>query len=493
MVFILVQPHMPTPIFRRQIRLPSAGWPVAGVLFAASMGAYGQDAESAPELIRAVVVVPRVSVTETFTDNINLVDVSKRSDQVTEISPGIRITRKGGGFTGFFDYALIGVGYAQNSLPSHTQNALNTFGTLEAIEKWAYLDFNGSIAQQSISAFGTPSNQNSSINTNRTEVSSYRVSPYLRGNLGNLANYEARYSQTVVHGDASSVSGVTTTDGSLFVSGSSALKSLGWSADVSQQDIAYSAGRPTEAATMNLGLSYAVTPQLSVLANAGREASNYTSLDKQNYSTNSVGFSWLPSERTRLTFSQGHRSFGENHSLIFEQRTALTLWKFTDSQDVSAAPSQTLLLLNNTNPAAPVISSFLSAAVSIQRRQDLSLSLFGVRDTITFVASNSENRRLDTISTAVDDLLAAQVHQLGFSIDYLHRLTPEYSLGIFASQQKTWGGLGLQDTNFHYLNWSLTGKTGKNTSATLGLRRAVYDSVAPYAETALSINLNVQF
>lgn len=466
---------------------------MAGVLVAASMGAYGQDATPEEGLIRAVSVVPRISMTETFTDNIGLVAVGRQAEQVTEIAPGIRVTKDGGHLKGYFDYSLNGIAYAQSSLPNHSQNALNTFGTLEAVDNWAYLDFNGVISQQSISAFGTPSSSTSSINANRTEVSSYRLSPYLRGNLGAVASYEARVSRAVVRGDATAASGVSTTDGSVNVNGSSAFRNLGWSADASQQNIEYSAGRPTESGLMNLGLTYAITPQFSVLANAGREISNYTSIDKQSYDIGSFGVSWLPSERTRLTASQGHRSFGETHSLVFEHRTALTVWRFTDSQDVSAAPSQTGLLANNANPAAPVISGFLSSAVSLQRRQDLSFTLLGVRDTITLIATSSENRRLDTISTAVDDLTTAEVRQLGFSVNYLHRLTPDYSLGVFASQQRTWGLLSLQDANLYFLNLSLTGKTGKNSSASLGLRRAVYSSATPYDETALSINLIVQF
>lgn len=465
---------------------------VAGVLAWASVSAYGQEADS-NDVIRNVSIVPRVTVAETFTDNINLVNAGRQAEQITEIRPGIRITSDGSRVKAYLDYALSGVAYAQNSSPRRSQNALNTFGTIEALDKWMYLDFSGAISQQSISAFGTQSGADTLINSNKTEVASYRVSPYFRGHFGGLINYEARYSRTLTHSNASEASGVSTSNGVVNLSGDTAFKSLTWSSNISRQAIDYSAGRPTEADSVDAGLSYSVTPQFIVFANAGRESSNYTSFDKQIYNTHSLGASWLPTERTRFSVSQARRSFGETHSLIFEHRTALTVWKLTDTQDISAAPSQTGLLTNDTKPSAPVISGFLSSAVSQQHRQDLSLTLSGIRDTVTFVASGSENRRLDTISSGIDDLSTSIVRQLGFSVDYFHRLTPDYSLELFGSQQRTFDLLGLQDATLYLVNINLTGTVGRHTTASVGARRSVFSSAASYDESALFFNLTMQF
>ena len=499
---------------------------VAGVLVVASVGVLGQDAPSEPGPARVVSIVPRVSVTETFTDNVRLVSTGRQSDQVTELSPGVRISRDAGRLKGVFDYALSWVEYAQNASLSRSQSALNTFGTLEAVDNWLYLDFSGAIAQQSISAFGTLSNDNVSRNGNKTEVSTYRVSPYLRGRLGDVANYEARYGRVVTHGDAASVSGVATSDAIVNFNGDSAFRNLGWSVDANRQSIDYSAGRPTEADRFDLGLSYSVTPQLGVFANAGREFSNYTSVEKQTYATNSYGFNWTPSETSKLSALQGTRSFGESHNWSFEHRTPRTVWRFTDSKDVAATPNQTgiaslgttydlfysqfaslipnpisraqfvnaFLQANRINPNAPVTTSFLTSSVSLLRRQDLSFALLGVRDTVTLITTQSESSRLDTVSTSFDDFTTASVvRQHGLSVNYSHRLTPEYSLGILVSQQITSGGGNLQDATLKFFNISLTGKVRKNATASLGVRRAVYSGSAPYDENAVVVNFVVQF
>ena len=500
--------------------------PLAGLLIIMSPSVPAQEIASGSGQARAVSIVPRVSLTETFTDNVRLAETGRESEQITEISPGIRITMQGARVKGYFDYALSGFFYAQNSSPSRTQNALSTVGSFEAVDNWAFVDFSGSISQQAVSAFGAPSFDHSAVNANRAEVSSYRISPYVRGRLGDIASYEARYSRSVTGSDATAASDVTSADAIVKITGDKAFGNLGWSADFSRQRIDYRPGRPTEADRFNLGLSYAISPQLSMFVNAGRESNNYTSLDKQSLNTHGLGASWAPSEVTRVFASRSRRSFGDAHNLSFEHRSARTVWRFSDSKDVSAIPNQlgvssgsiydllftqfasiepdpaaraqlvnTFLQANGISPNAVVINSFLTSAVSLQRRQDLSFALLGVRDTITFVASRSENTRLDAVSSAVDDFNdSAVVRQRGFSVNYAHRLTPNHSLGVLVSQQRTSGVSNLQDIKFRFVNVGFSSKLGKRAATTVALRHSVSSgAIAPYTENAIAFSLNVQF
>jgi uncharacterized protein (PEP-CTERM system associated) len=488
---------------------------LASLLLVASTAAWGQ-----------VTVTPRVTVSETITDNVRLVGSNPQSEQITEIAPGIRINVVGARLKTYFDFGLSKVIYAQDTSanPSQTQKTLNTFGSFEAVENWAFVDFGGNISQQSVSAFGTQSAANTSVNANQSEVSNYRVSPYVRGQLASAADYEARYSRSTTRSDSATASDVDTADTTAKLSGNSAFKNLGWSADASRQTVSYSAGRTTEADRFNLGLSYTVTPQLVVLVGGGREANNYLTLGKESTSTNSVGVNWSPSELTKLSASRSKRSFGDAHSLNFEHRSARTIWRFNDSRDVSATPSQTgfgsvgsvydMLFSQSTepdliaraaavnaflqaygiNPTASVVGNFLSSALSVQRRQDVSFALLGLRDTITFMATRTESYRLDTLSTSFDDLsTASRVRQQGLSVNYAHRLAPDYSLGVLWSLQKTLGDTDAQDARLRSLNLNVTGRVGKRTTAAVGVRHVVSEGLAPYSETAVTGNLNVQF
>ena len=504
-----------------------AAVPVAGLLLMVSAGASAQDALSDAGPRRTVSIVPRLSITETVTDNVHLSNGNQQAEQITEVSPGIRIISDGARLKAYLDYSVNEVVYGKNEAPGQTQHALTSFGTLEAVDNWAYLDFGGSISQQRISAFGTPSGDNTSINPNRTEVSSYRLSPYLRGRWGDVANYEARISRVITSNDALGTSNLTTDDGVIHISGATAFRNLGWSADASRQSIEYSAGRSTDADQLSLGLTFVVTPQLSVQANAGNEANNYTDVGKESYRTSSLGVNWSPSEMTTLSAIQGHRSFGSTHSVSFGHRTARTMWKFSDTKGILETPGPTgiaslgavygllysqfaalesdpkaraqlvdaFLQTHGIDPTAAETSGFLTSAVSLQRRQDLLFALLGVRDVVTFMASRSEISRLDTISTAVDDFnTSALVRQRGFSVNYAHRLTPDYSIGLLASQQNTAGAASEQDTSLRVFNVYISGKVHRRATMAVGLRRVVFESAtAPYDETAFIANLTVQF
>ena len=72
-----------------------------------------------------------------------------------------------------------------------------------------------------------------------------------------------------------------------------------------------------------------------------------------------------------------------------------------------------------------------------------------------------------------------------------HRLTPDYSLAVLASGQASAGG--SQSTRLRSLNVNLTGKVGSKSALTLGARRVVSSGTTPYAESAVTGNLNVSF
>jgi uncharacterized protein (PEP-CTERM system associated) len=475
-----------------------------------------------------VTIVPRVSVTETVTDNALLSTTDRQSDQITQISPGIRIDVKGARLKSYFDYALTQSLYAQNTSSSRSQNTLSTFGTFEAVDSRVFLDFNGSVSQQSVSAFGTQSLNNSSINANQAEVSTYRLSPYIRGQFGSNASYEARYSRAVTATDSAAVSNTTNSDASVKLAGGTAFRRLGWSANASRQEVSYSTGRSTEVDLLDLGLSYALSPQLTLLVNGGRESNNYTSLEKSSYDTSSVGFNWIPSNTTKLSVSVGNRSFGNTHNLNFEHRTGRTVWKFVDTKNVSTTPSQSgtvsygslydLLYsqFESTYPTDPVAraqavnnflvayglsgnsvvnAGFLTSAASLQRSQNLSLALLGARDTVTFFATSTDSYRVDALSIASDDLsTASRVRQLGFSVSYSHRLSPDYSLGVILSQQKTSGDVATQDSTLRSINASVTGRVAKDATVSVVARHVVSSgNTAPYVENAITGSLNVQF
>ena len=485
----------------------------------------GLQAERAPRV--GLRVVPSLTLAQTFTDNVRLSATNKQSEQVSVLNPALRVSSDAGRLRGFLDYGFNEVFYAQDTSPRQTQHAMNSLATLELVNQRVFVDFSGKISQQTISALGTQPSRSTAVADNLTEVSSYRLTPYLRGQFMDLASYEARYSHSLTQSRSSAVSDVSTDDVSVALSGATAFSQLGWSAQASAQGVDYEQGRSTRSSAQSLGLSYALMPQLSASANVGRESNNYTSLNQQSYTTQGVGLNWAASEMTRLSASRQNRSFGVAHSVSLEHRTGRTVWKYTDSKDVVSTPSQVaqvglgsiydllfsqfatvqpdpaararlvngFLQANNLSPDATVTRSFLTAALSVQRRQDLSLALLGQRSTVTLLASRSEGRRLDTLTSGTDDFSSsAQLVQQGFSVNLAHRLTPDYSAALALSRVNTSGALSAQDSSLRSMSLSLATPLGQRSAASVGVNRVRFSSAASsYTENVLTANLTVQF
>jgi uncharacterized protein (PEP-CTERM system associated) len=476
---------------------------------------------------RGVYFEPRVSGSEVLTDNSNLSNANKRSESITTLTAGVRAGSDSGRIRGYFDYSLNKLIYSRSQDKNSTQNSLNTFGSAELVDNWAFIDASANISRQAISAFGTQTPDGSLINSNSTEVANYRISPYVRGRAFGALNYEARYMVAGTRSKSTAASDMNQNEASVRVGSDSSFSRFSWSADFSHQEVDYSLGRDTESDRLRVILNYALSPQLGVYAIAGQENNNYATVNKESHGSGGAGVNWRLSERTKVGAEFERRFFARTHRITFEHRTPRTIWRYLDTKDVTTNPSQgalgtigtlydlffaqfasiqpdpilraqmvnAFLQANGLNPNAPAGSGFLASGVSVQRRQDLSVALLGVRDTITFLASRSQNQRLDGVVTTGDDLsLAPSVEQRSLSVSYSHRLSPDSSLNVVASHQKTPGAAGLAGSTLKTVNVSVSSRLGLKVTGTLGARRAVFDGASnPYTENAVTGTLNVQF
>lgn len=499
-------PHLPTaahPAPRRRLRPGRRSLVAHSVALLLCTALPGWAQEDAPALAKPVyAITPRISVSETFTNNVDLAASNRRSEQITEVSPGIRITRESGRVVGYFDYALRALAYAQSTHDTSYLHALSTAGQADLARQWLFLDFSGDISQSAVAALGPLPGLGAYSPANRTEVSRYRLSPFVQGTLGNAVDYNARLSRSITHANTSLASDVGESLSSLSLASASSLSRVGWVADASRYNIDYSAGRATEADQTNVGLRMALTPQLNVVLKVGREYSNYTTLDKRSYDTRDLILAWQPSPQWQANGSWGRRSFGDVHALNLSYQSARFAVRLSDRRDIAAVPGQlvpVLLLpasapaLPGSGPAVPVIGYFVTTAVALQDRQELSLSLLGVRDTLTLGFSQSNYTRLDRLAPLADELARSDLRQALLSLDYKHRLTPRYDLDVLAAVQKAAPGADQENVVLRQVGISLTGKVWRQGSATVGLRHSASTGAVVYDESALTLGLQVEF
>lgn len=496
-----------------------------GALVCVAPSIHAQDGGGA---VRGYTLSPRLSSTATLTSDINRQGNGVADGAlIVQVSPGLRFSSNSGRLRGFFDYALNGVSYVKSSARDEFQNSLSAALTAEAIDNWAYVDFSSSIAQQAISAFGSQVVDGGLGNGNRAEVWTVSVSPHVRGTLGAIARYNARLTLGATNTRKSSLADATNSSLQLGLGGLDARALLSWSLDGVLQRQAFKEGRHTTNDNVRGTVRLAATDELQLSANAGVDSSNLRGSEQEQRASYGLGLNWTPTERTKLSLQRDHRFFGNGHSVTFEHRMARSIWRFVDSRDVSSDTGQSngsgqgsnydmfyalfasqvpdpvlrqsyvldYLRKAGLNPTAAAVGGFLSSAASVVRRQEASLALTGVRDTVTVLVSRIESRRLDSLSRVQDDLSDSDVVlQNGLSFSLSHRLTPQSSANLTVSQQKTSGALSSQSTTMRSILANWTASLGPRTSVSLGARYVVFKAERnPYNEKALFANLNRQF
>jgi uncharacterized protein (PEP-CTERM system associated) len=227
---------------------------------------------------------------------------------------------------------------------------------------------------------------------------------------------------------------------------------------------------------------------------------------------------WTPSERTSLSANVEKRFFGNSHALRFAHRTPNTAWAVSDSRDISTSSSQgnasfgsaydlffrqfastepdaakrdvlvrNYLQTNNINPNTVVVGGFLASAATLQRGQQASVAVIGVRNTVTLQATSSRSERADRLSSVVDDLsTASEVRQRGVTLDWALRLTPLSSVSVAGSYQRSAGDSSSQQTTLKAITATWSAPLGARSTMSAGARHAVFDSTTtPYTESAL--------
>jgi len=480
-------------------------------LLLAAGSAWAQNAASG----RGYSFTPTASIDVTATDNSQLT-TQREADLITRASVGISAYASRGRVQGVFDYSLSGVVHARGSDRNELQHRLSTSGSAELIENRLTVDMSGNVSQQAISAFGAQSTDPALGDSNRTQVSTFSISPRLRGTLGSWIGYEARLNGTHSDGGSNTASDSTSATALLRLSSLSGGSRISWSADLTRQQVDYSLGRRSEQDRLHLVLTFAVNQDLQVSLTGGRETNNFVTLDKTSHNDIGTMLNWRPSPRTNLSASYERLFFGSSHSVQFSYRTPRTAWMLLDSRGVSTSTGQSGVTLGTTydlffallaqeqpdpvlrdqlvrqrlreanlNPNDPVTFGFVPASTSLQRTQSLSAVLFGLRDTITMRVSRTQSSQLDALTNANSDLGQSNVVQ---------QTTPAASVVLSATWQRTRGQFAAQTSTLGSLALAYTTRLNERADAAAGLRHARFESpTSPYDENAVWANVRMRF
>ena len=479
---------------------------------------------------------PRVSVRHTITTNVRR-DASQKSDQITEVSPGLQWIGNTARIQGFADYSLRGFHYARGGGASGIEHHLNARATVEAVEQRVFVDVSGVVAVQPISVFGAPvDGAPASANPNAAQTTSFSLSPYVRGRLGTAAEYEARYSVQDTRADTERRSDVRVQDLRLRVGNPQNGQWLAWALEAQQEQVDFSLGRSIDSAAVRARLSAAITPQWALLGVVGVESTNQLTPERESSRITGFGVVWRPSLRTSLSAVSESRYFGQAHNVLLEHRSANTIWRYSDTKGVTqglgaqsasqgslfdvlygfyaqAEPDPILRTQRvlaeierlGLSADGPLPLDFLRSASTLQRAQELSLALLGRRSLVTLALMQTDSRRLGAqgalgLPSGDDFDSNAHIRQRGWAVLLAHRLTPQTSVQAGVMEQRTVGSGGsggtapVQQARVRSVTAGITTQLAPRTSAAVQFRRSVADGRASdYNESAVVFVLTHRF
>ena len=517
----------------RKRRRRSAGAPALGAaLFGLALPpATAQDAPASGGFRLS----PLFSASESYLETRSSTNGNNGHESVTVLSPGLRLSSRSGRLQGSLDYT--GNLYVRAGLPSDAghdfQNGLNAAFLAEAVPGWAFIDASATVSQQAISAFGQQSVDGSlQANANRTEVSTFSISPYVRGDMGRFVDYEVRVGATGTRTRADAAADTHGTNAAVTLSSPSTGAMLGWALNATQQRsttrAADGSSNIVDDSRAYLTVTVTPAPEVRLSANGGRESADAgAQAARSQVTTSGLGLVWNPSPRTSLSANGEERYFGRTNNVAFSHRSARTVWSYTLTRDTNTNPASTSyaqpttlyqlyynradmvqaypdpaqrdqvvrnqLAAQGLDPNQFVSIGFLTAGQSIQRRQDVSVAWLGQRDSINVQAFTTSVSQIITIGSAAP-VTGEPTVQHGYSSMLTHRLTPDSSISMGGSRTMTFGTSTQTGNDLKSAFMTFTSQLGRRTSAQLGARYTVFNSdTDPYRTTSVTASISLRF
>lgn len=482
--------------------------------------ALAQSAAGSPRLQ----IVPSLSLTQSITDARRGSDGVDRAEAVTTVAPGVRITSRSGRVQGTVDYSLAGLVYARDNDANEIQHRLSAAVTAEAVQDHLTVDLRGSISRQAVSAFGLQSADPTTASSNYSQVKTFSVAPVFRATLAGVLDFRTSLVLSTTDTGTNSISDSTNGTAAVHLGSVPGSARVGWGLDATRQIVDFDRGRRTEEDRLVASVGVLVDPEFRVDLRAGIEDSNVATLTKERTNTWGGGFVWTPSQRTRLAASADRRSFGHSHAFEFQHRMRRTVLRLSDRQDVTSGANASgavipafdlffalfasqepdpvlreqlvndLLQRNNLSPAELVNGGFLTGSSTLQRRQELSLALEGMRTTYLVSVFNTDSRRAFELITGGDDLDLGSLAQRGLSFSVSHRLTPTAALGLNATFQRSRADTGVRSGRLNTITANWSDRLSQRSNLTIGVRHSTSDgSTQSTSENSVLANLRMTF
>ncbi len=287
-------------------------------------------------------IEPTLEASAIYTDNANHSENDPKDALILLATPGLILTAQGSRqLQATLEYDVSGVArvYFGEADKYDLLHRLNAAGKAELVDDFLFIDGSARVSQELISLEGSLA-EAAIDNSNRADVLSYSISPYMKKRLGTFANAQARYTASgALYEDVGALNSRDTSVNALtadLVNGTR-FNDLSWGLNYSIRKALYDnlPDSTFERAVASLG--YALTRTFRIFGTAGQEWNDYPTLagNEIDGSMWSAGFGWSPSKRTSIEVSRSERFFGGFYSLSARHRTRASNWNLSYTEDLN--------------------------------------------------------------------------------------------------------------------------------------------------------------
>lgn len=282
---------------------------------------------------------PRITVSETWSDNINLSDANPEHEFITDVTPGIGLTGRGARLSLDFDYQASLIHYARDTDDTRIDHRLQLVGNTELVDQRLFLDFETTVGQRNLSAGGILASDTLTVSDNTRDFFTYSVSPYVVHHFGNYADGLARYRNARVVNERSTNSNIdefTTqlTSGRRF-------STLPWTLSASSIKQSNSSGSTNKFRSVNGSVSRAFDRRYTLRVNLGYEDDDDSDVstfrDTSGITWRVTGI-WTPNQRTLVELGYGGRYFGSFPTVFVrhQRRRAIFTARYNETATTTA-------------------------------------------------------------------------------------------------------------------------------------------------------------
>jgi uncharacterized protein (PEP-CTERM system associated) len=399
----------------------------------------------------------------------------------------------------------------------------SVFGSVEAIEKFFFVDATVNVTQTYASPFGPQPSGLAIPTANRYTAETYSVSPYIQGVLGSAVAYKVRddniWTSSQTYGDSSVKPPATYWNNFDAQLNSVTGGPNGWTAQYTRQF--YDSGASTGNYTLQLARfidSFRIDPQLDVSARLGYEHDSFPAESAIGNTTQGTfygaGAHWRPTERTDVNGWWEHHYYGSSYSWTISHRLPNVALSANFSRGLSSYPQLALLI-----PAGVPVAQFLDAAfttripdpvaraqavqqflaqsglpptlisplnvyattVTLQNIATASAVWIGALNSVTFTVYRSESESVINQTTLPEPFVfGANSIQVGAGVSYAHRVSAltNFNASLNYSTARPTGqesDLNVQTHNYNATT-GLTTSFSPKTSGSVGVSYFIFDT-----------------